>query len=445
MIPSALRAIARRFYHRFDGAARTRDGYYAAIGRLWSATLSVQALSLITAPLLSRLYIPADFGVFAIYNAALSLVGSLAALRLEPAILLPREDHDGFSIVIGCIGLSLITAFATLLSILLLPDVLSQVVGMHLDRMSLALLPIGIILATVGNVLTVWLTRRRRYADLARNRVVSYLFMTVVHVGLGFLGLGALGLFLGYLIGELFRLGLLFHVTFRDWSIATLPGTARRTAEVLRRYAKFSAYNLISGSVNVFTMQLLTIVLGRSFGTSATGQYAQCERFLGLPARLLGNSVADVFRQQASTDYAKRGECMNVFRRTFWILSFISLIPAVVLVVWAPSLFAFALGEQWRTAGEYARIMAPLLALRLVVSTLSGVILIAHQFKFDLVWQVGLLGVVWFACTIGIGEPTPHRLLIYYTAGYSAMYLVYLYMSYLFARGHRMLGDSAPA
>jgi O-antigen/teichoic acid export membrane protein len=51
-----------------------------------------QGLVVASAPLLTRLYTPADFGVLAVYGSIVSLVAVVAALRYEFAIALPGHD-----------------------------------------------------------------------------------------------------------------------------------------------------------------------------------------------------------------------------------------------------------------------------------------------------------------------------------------------------------------
>ena len=51
-----------------------------------------QGLVLVSAPLLTRLYTPADFGVLAVYGSLVSLVAVVSAMRYELAIALPGYD-----------------------------------------------------------------------------------------------------------------------------------------------------------------------------------------------------------------------------------------------------------------------------------------------------------------------------------------------------------------
>jgi O-antigen/teichoic acid export membrane protein len=48
-----------------------------------------QGLLIVSAPVLTRLYTPADFGVLAVYVSILSILAVAATLRYEMAITLP--------------------------------------------------------------------------------------------------------------------------------------------------------------------------------------------------------------------------------------------------------------------------------------------------------------------------------------------------------------------
>jgi O-antigen/teichoic acid export membrane protein len=91
-----------------------------------------------------------------------------------------------------------------------------------------------------------------------------------------------------------------------------------------------------------------------------------------------------------------------------------------------------AFGERWRLAGTMALWLLPLFALRFVASPLSYLFYVAGKQHVDLVWQ-GLLLVMTLAT---LWTPTNARgALMAYSASYSAMYCVYLFLSYRYSRG----------
>jgi O-antigen/teichoic acid export membrane protein len=96
------------------------------------------------------------------------------------------------------------------------------------------------------------------------------------------------------------------------------------------------------------------------------------------------------------------------------------------------ALFTAVFGEQWRMSGTIALWMLPMFAMRFVASPLSYMFYVAGKQHVDLVWQVALLGMTVSALTIA--EQYDSALQIY-SAGYSLMYVFYLYLSYQFSCG----------
>ena len=81
---------------------------------LMTGTAFAQALPIAVSPILTRLYSPAEFGVFAMYLAVASILGVLVTGRYELAILIPKQDRDAIHIA------ALSAALSVLLSGLLL-------------------------------------------------------------------------------------------------------------------------------------------------------------------------------------------------------------------------------------------------------------------------------------------------------------------------------------
>src|SRR5450631_1051953 len=66
---------------------------------IFGGTASGQALALVSAPVLSRLYSPSNFGVFTVLSSLIAIVGAVAALRFELAVPLPEKERDAQGLV----------------------------------------------------------------------------------------------------------------------------------------------------------------------------------------------------------------------------------------------------------------------------------------------------------------------------------------------------------
>lgn len=58
---------------------------------LLSGTIIAQAIPIAISPILTRIYTPDDFGVFALFLAISSVFGSISTAKYELAIALPKK------------------------------------------------------------------------------------------------------------------------------------------------------------------------------------------------------------------------------------------------------------------------------------------------------------------------------------------------------------------
>ena len=82
---------------------------------LMTGTTIAQAIPIAISPILTRIYTPEDFGVFALYMAIASIIAVIATGRYEMAIMLPKEEEDVKSIVKLILILLSIVTFITFL------------------------------------------------------------------------------------------------------------------------------------------------------------------------------------------------------------------------------------------------------------------------------------------------------------------------------------------
>ncbi|RBW69793.1 hypothetical protein DS031_09685 [Bacillus taeanensis] len=67
---------------------------------LMSGSSLAQIILLISSPLLTRLYTPAEFGILAIYLSILSILLTVCSLQYEMTITLPHENEDSANLVV---------------------------------------------------------------------------------------------------------------------------------------------------------------------------------------------------------------------------------------------------------------------------------------------------------------------------------------------------------
>lgn len=399
--------------------------YWKHVVTVLGGALGAQALPLLAAPLITRLCTPADIGAFSVWLGIVAVVAIAATLRLEAALI---QDHNFYH---QRIGMSVVASSATAIALAatllaMAAHVLELPVAARMSWSSMLLLGPAVWLTACMQTTLAFATSQGAFGKAARAKVWGAGGIAVIQVGLLALGAGGGALVLGQVAG--LAAGLVAATILLDPPRPRLylkpPPEAR---QYLRRHAAFWRFSLPSNLLNALVSQLPLFMIGLRHGALAAGLYALTQRVLSAPVALLAASVLEVFKRQSVLDFRAHGNCRAAYLYTFKALVLLGIGPSLVLLLYSPALFAWVFGEEWRHAGELAQILAPLYFLNFIASPLSYVFFVAGKQKLDLVWQVAL-----FVMTLSVfaAPGTLEESIARYAIGYSALYLVYLRMSY---------------
>lgn len=379
-------------------------------------TAAAQLIVIAASPILSRLYSPENFGVFGIFLSLSAIISMVSTGRYELAILLPKNDEDGYAVLLLCCLLAGTFSLFLFLAVLLVrPEAWWYFV------------PLAVFFTACVNSLSYWRNRRAEYRRIAAARVSSSAFTTAISVCLGLSGMGSVGLIVGLIIGSAVSAGLLLRHPPR-FSDPDIRGVAKR-------YIKFPQILVAAHLINALSQRLPLLLLAPMFGFAVAGFYMLAHRVITLPTQLLSTSIGEVFRRKASETYREKGNCRSIYVSTLAALTLLA-IPVFLSLFWiAPHLFVILFGLEWEAAGEMVRILAPMLAIQFVASPLSSMFMIAERQGMDIIWQVALLSAV--AGSFGIGYLTGSEFitLACFSGSYTVMYLVNLAITYRFASG----------
>ena len=120
---------------------------------LMTGTTIAQAIPIAISPILTRIYTPEDFGVFALFIAITAILGTVANARYELAIMLPKKDEDAINIfALGFI----ITCFISLILLILVVifnDYFTKLFGNDEISFWLYFVPITVFFSGLFNIL----------------------------------------------------------------------------------------------------------------------------------------------------------------------------------------------------------------------------------------------------------------------------------------------------
>src|SRR5690625_1200619 len=345
-----------------------RHRFARSVSILAGGTALAQFLGILAAPLLTRLYSPEDFGILAAFVALLAIVGVISTLRYDAAIPLPGSDREAAHVL----GLSFCAlgffALLTSMGVYFWGDSIAGLIKLPELAPYLWLLPIGIVLAGLYEVLINWGIRVRAFPLMARSKL--YQVITQLGVQLGCFSLGPFGLLLGQTIGSgAGAMGFATFLTRQRWALLRQLRAAELWAAAWR-YRRFPLFSTWASGCNTLSTQVPPLMLAAFFSPTAAGLYALSHRVLALPMGMMGQAIGDAFLAEAA-EARREGGLPALVLSIYEKLVQIAMPPAVLLVLIGPELFALVFGPEWRMGGTFAQWMTPWLLVQFISSPLS--------------------------------------------------------------------------
>lgn len=345
-----------------------KRGFSKDVSKLASASSVAAIISVAITPIITRLFTADAFGAAAIFVSTAAIIGIIACLRFELAILLPKEDDEAASILKLCLmvtlGITLLTAVG--------------LVGYNLIANETPipsaywLLPIAVLLQGLNAALIRWNARARRFGRNSIARVSETATAHGLQAGAGFAGQTSPGpLIAGHIVGRFCSLLVLLKTNLRNilsqWESHKFP-----LRGLIQRYKKFPLVDSISALTNTTSTHLPPLLLGLFFSPAAAGFYALGYRLIQLPMLTFGNAIAQVFFQrfaESTNPHQRTRLTLEVFER----LVIIGLLPMITLGLLGEEAFRLVFGSEWAEAGVYAEILSLWGFFWLICSPLSNV------------------------------------------------------------------------
>jgi len=422
-------------FRRFKEKYLAKGSFKAHAFTVMSGMIIVNAIPVLTGPMLARLYTPSDFGTYAVCTALIAIIATIGCARYEMAIMLPKDDADSINLVVISIFFSSILFLVILLVSYTSGKFISRLLANPEIARWLYAVAISVILTNVFQAISHWLIRKKHFKALSISRVLRSGVSAATQLGMGVFHYGVLGLILGNIAGlitaVLIRLKEFFQeIRSHKRSVLAL----KKMMMLAARYKDFPKYDMAGSMINLLAMYFPVILFSSFFGSMVTGHYALTQRMLLVPVSLISLSIGDVYKQRASSDYLAQGSCRAIFMKTFKSLCLLAVLPFLVLLFIGPQLFSFIFGDRWRMAGEYAQIMSVLLFFKLTISPLYFTLYVANKQNYRLVWSVLLFVFTTTAFFVGVYFKSPKISVLCFSIAYSMMYILLFFLGYKFSK-----------
>ncbi len=363
------------------------SNFFRNVATLMTGTTIAQAIPLGITPILTRLYSPEDFGVFAVFLSLSSILAVFVAGRYELAVLTPEDDGEAEDIFWLAVIVTLLITTILFAATFVGGEKIILLIGKPEIGPWLYFIPASALLLGLYQALNFKMTRKKHFADLAKSKIVQTGSMSIAQLSPMYGGAPTVGLIGGSIIGQFLLVCFLLRRASSKGLL--LPSISKdKYIALANKYREFPLVSAWGALCDCLAVQLPVLILSKYFTLLITGQFSLVVRVLNGPMSLIGTSISQVFFQKISElQYTNATEIKRLTVRVFGILAIISLPMVLILECWGKELFGFFFGDDWAMAGNMAASLAIAIAVRFAVSPLSVVLLIGGNLRLGTLWQ----------------------------------------------------------
>lgn len=387
--------------------------------RLFKAILISQAIALLTAPVISRLYKPSSIGILALFISISSIFTTIMSFRYEQAIVLPAEEEKAVNVLALSVLIVMIMTFMSFLVMFFFGEKIGNIFRISELKNWVIFLPLSLFANGIYNSLSYWTTRGKKFNMLAMAAIIqssSSAFYKIVYGA--FLVAATQALIIGQVIGQvLSSITLLSQCLEKNFKQLVLKIKWDEIKKSAIEYKKFPLYTSWSAVLSVLSKQIPAVLLALFFNPTIVGFYALGYKLVSIPLEFVTQSVSKVFYQKVSEIKNTGGSISNVYWKMFKSLLFISIAPTLILGLFSKYIFMIFLGDIWSEAGLYVQILSPLLLFRFISVPVTTILLVYNKQQFDFIFNLILF--ISTVISISIGGIMKNPVLAIYALSFS--------------------------
>ena len=324
------------------------------IATLMPGTLIAQIVTLAFIPIITRLYTPAEFGLYSLFFSIVSVLGLVSSWKYDQAIMLPKSDKDAQALVFLSILIILGMVLFITLGLLVFSNFFIEY--FNGNEIFVLMIPFGVALLGTLQVFNAYSSRKQFYKKLAMLKIVnSFSVAGVQTTSKYFFQLD--GLVLGKLLADTLSLILMLKFHFKKNTLQLSSLSKRRMKLNAKKYDHFPKYQSFTVFFNALSQNIPVLLFASLYSAEIAGFYALTVRVLQVPVGLIGSSTKEVYYQLASKMYVNGEDIFNLYKKTTLALLKIFVIPFLTVLFFGEYLFSFVFGEEWIVSGGIAQIL----------------------------------------------------------------------------------------
>lgn len=404
------------------------------IGKMTLASAAGQIAIMSTLPIVTRLYAPAEFGIYSLLASFNGVAAVAACLCLDLAIVQGADHTEADELFAAALRSVTFTAVVSGLAMTLL--IRANLFGF--GALSFVSVPIIIAMVAANGIYLASRYRQLREqqfgliatASLSQNlgRALAPLcWFPMTH--------GWVGLALGELTGRILGISRLLGPFARRARDNPAFHTTSVWISVVRREWRYTGVLLASVVIDSTSSLIIAPIIVGSYGQQPAGEYYLITTFLNAPLALIGAAFADVIHTRTASLAVANPRAIPAF-----VLKSAGALLAMGIVLYVPVYFLGPLvlpivfGQKWTWIVTIARALTPFMIMALVASPCSRVLIAVRQTGVKVLADVLRLAVAPLAILIAARMRMPFGDAIQWFGGVmTVLYAIYFGVQYMAA------------
>lgn len=348
------------------------------VAKISSGTIVGQIISIITLPLITRIYGAEIIGGWTAISSIATILVYLCDLGISQAIMVEDEKkiEDLYSVV-----MTISVCICILSSLIVFPYYL--LIAKQAIRIAfINCLFVIIYTFTFRQVQTcyIWLNREKEYSTLMRNPVINYSSIAIASITLGLLGFKTYGYYIGITLGQFFTL---IHMKRR------LPNKAlcldlKKIKTIFYENRDFVKFQMPAQITAQTRQQLPNLLIGTLYGNTTLGYFSISQKLISIPVNFIGQALGKVFYQTLA-EMQRKGENIAAFvKRNMNRAMKVAFVPMVLFAAFGDAAIVLFFGREYAIGGTISRIMVFRACFTFISTALTGIDIVLRKQKYSM-------------------------------------------------------------
>ena len=398
------------------------------MGVLATGSAGAKVVGLLLTPVITRIYSPEDFGIFAMFVTVLALITPFVTLRYAITIPLPKKTGLAVNLLVLCFGITILVTLITSFLFWAFGGWVFTFFSVPELTPYWWLIPIAVLGIGLYETLSYWATRVKQFVILAKTKFTRSLAGNLVKIALGLFHLKPTGLLFGHIVSQAAGCASIF---FRSKNVIIKNVryvTQSRLLFLSRWYINFPKYQIGSRFLLAISAQAPLFFMITLFDAGATGQLSIALVVLAAPMALIGDSVGKAYFAEISEIGSKEpAKIENITIKVTKRLFALSLLPFLILLTASPFVFPIVFGQEWVQAGWFTSVLSFSLLSQFVSSPVVNTLSVFRKEDYYLI--INVIRIVVICATFGASyllSLSPLMTVFLYSLA-MAMYRLFMY------------------